>query len=180
MRIESEKRMTKAAKSIHRGVPVLSCILFLLAVCVMTAAEAQTRPDFSGTWHLSNDRSIPARKGNATLRIDHRDPSLTVETTILHGAAVPRHALQQYSTGGKVSTSTGADGDEFHTSVVWSGQSLIFSIEEHEDGRILLSKETWTLIENGAALQRVRSPLGGPADEVGKQTLIYLREGPQT
>ena len=29
-------------------------------------------------------------------------------------------------------------------------------VEEHEDGRILLAKETWTLIDNGAELQRVR------------------------
>ena len=52
--------------------------------------------------------------------------------------------MQRYTTDGKVSMSTGADGDEFHTSVVWKESSLVFSIEEHEDGRILLSRETWT------------------------------------
>ena len=67
--------------------------------------------------------------------------------------------------------STGADGDEFHTSITWSGLSLVFAVEEHEDGRILLSKETWTLLENGAVLQRVR----GRSDGGEKQTLIYTR-----
>jgi hypothetical protein len=136
---------------------------------------AQPNPDFSGTWKQSNERSMPKRMGDVTLDIDHRDPELTVETTILRGSAPARHAVQRYTTDGKVSISTGTDGDEFHTSIVWSGQSLIFSVEEHEDGRILLSKETWTLIENGAALQRVREGVNASPDGAGKQTLIYLR-----
>jgi hypothetical protein len=45
----------------------------------------------------------------------------------------------------------------------------------HEDGRIILSKETWKLIENGNALERSRERNG---DRAGKQTIIYLREAP--
>jgi hypothetical protein len=90
---------------------------------------------------------------------------------VLRSSGPPRHAVQRYSTDGKTSVSTGADGDEFHTSVTWSGPSLVFAVEEHEDGRILLSKETWILLENGAVLQRVRAPSGGGE----KQTLIYTR-----
>ena len=75
---------------------------------------------------------------------------------MLRNSGPPRHAVQRYSTDGRTSVSTGADGDEFHTSVTWSGPSLVFAVEEHEDGRIILSKETWTLIENGAALERCR------------------------
>ena len=74
--------------------------------------------------------------------------------------------------------STGADGDEFHTSIVWNRQSLVFSVEEHENGRIILSKETWTLIENGVALESCRERNGSP-DRAGKQTIIYLREPPK-
>jgi hypothetical protein len=121
-------------------------------------------PNFSGTWKQSNDRSVPARTGDVTLHVDHHDPDLTVETTILRGS---RHALQHYTTDGKMSVSTGADGDEFHTAVTWHGPALVFSIEEHEDGRIILSRETWTLIENGAALERSRELKG---------KIIYLRE----
>ena len=127
-------------------------------------------PNFSGTWKQSNDRSLPARTGDVTLHIEHHDPDLTVETTILRGS---RHALQHYTTDGKVSVSTGADGDEFHTSVVWSGQGLAFSVEEHEDGRVIFSRETWMLIDNGTALERSRERSGGE-----KQTIIYLREVP--
>jgi hypothetical protein len=149
----------------------------LLAIPMVPAGLlSQPNPDFSGTWQQSNERSSPKRMGNVTLQIQHRNPELTVETTIVRGSGATRHAVQRYTTDGKSSLSTGADGDEFHTSIVWNGQSLVFSIEEHEDGRILLSKETWTLIENGAALQRVREPVS--PDGAGKQTLIYLRQAP--
>ena len=146
-------------------------VLLLAGVMAPSGLCFQTHPDFSGICRQSNERSTPSRSGNVTLHIDQRDPDLTVETAILHDSAEPRHASQHYTTHGKPSVSTGADGDEFHTSVTWSGQSLVFSVEEHEDGRILLSHETWTLIENGNALERRR-------ERSGRQdsTIIYLRE----
>ncbi len=123
---------------------------------------------------------MPKRNGDVTLGIEYHDPDLVVETTALRSSGSPHHAVQHYTTDGKVSISTGADGDEFHTSIVWQGQSLIFSIEEHEDGRIILSKETWTLVDNGAELQRVREGVNASSDGPAKQTLIYLRQAPQT
>jgi hypothetical protein len=128
-------------------------------------------PNFSGTWKQSNERCTPKRTGDVTLQIVHRDPDLIVETTVLRSSRPPRHAVQRYSTDGKTSVSTGADGDEFHTSVTWSGPGLVFAVEEHENGRIQLSKETWTLLENGAVLQRVRDL----SDRGDQQTLIYTR-----
>jgi len=144
-----------------------------------SAICSPTNPDFSGTWKQSNERCVPPRKGDVTLRIEHRDPDLIVETTAQHGSGPSRYALQRYSTDGKATVSTGADGDEFHTSIVWNGPSLVFSVEEHEEGRILLSKETWSIIENGAVLQRVREGLNPSSDGTGRQTLIYLLEASQ-
>jgi hypothetical protein len=155
-------------------------IAALLAVAMAPPAIClQPNPDFSGTWIQSNERSIPRRMNNVTLHIEHRDPELTIETTISRGSGSPRRAVQRYTTDGKESISTGADGDEFHTSIVWKNQTAVFSIEEHEDGRILLSRETWTLLENGTALERVREPLNASPDEPGKQTIVYLRQAPQ-
>ena len=128
-------------------------------------------PNFSGTWRQSNERCIPTRTGDVTLRIDHRDPELTVETTAVRSAGPPRHAVQRYTTDGRPSVSTGADGDEFHTAIRWSGSSLVFTVEEHEDGRILLSKETWTLREDGSVLERIRTRSGSGEE----QTFVYLR-----
>jgi hypothetical protein len=137
------------------------------------AIGSPSSPNFSGRWRQSSERSIPARTGDVILQIDHRDPDMTVETTILRSPT--RHALQHYTTDGKIAISTGADGDEFHTSIVWRDQSLVFSIEEHEHGRIIHSRETWTLIENGTALERLRER-SESQDGTGKQTIIYLRE----
>jgi hypothetical protein len=131
-------------------------------------------PDFSGTWKQSNERSTPGRKGDVTLHIDYGGSQLTVETAIVSSNGAPRHALQHYTMDGKPSVSTGADGDEFHTAVTRRGPALVFSVEEHEDGRIILSQETWTLIENGGAIERRREREGGAQD-----VIIYLREAPQ-
>ncbi len=48
--------------------------------------------------------------------------------------------------------------------------SLVFTIEEHEEGRILLSKETWRLVDNGTALQRARECPDGE-----KQIFVFRR-----
>lgn len=142
------------------------CILLLLTIAGV--ARPQTAPDFSGLWKQDNDRCQPKRSGDVTLRIDQIGFQLTVETTIAHGSQNSRHALQKYTTDGNVSISTGTDGDEFHTSVARKDSSLVFSIEEHEDGRILRSTETWRLIENGATLERTRERADGE-----KQILIF-------
>jgi hypothetical protein len=149
---------------------MIRALIMSLAVVMWAQTAANFAANFFGTWKQSNERCIPKRTGDVTLRIDHRYPRLTVETTILRGSAPARHAVQSYSTDGKVSVSTGADGDEFHTSVSWRGPSLVFAVEEHEDGRILPSTETWTLIENGTVLQRVRQ-----RSDSSSETQIYLR-----
>jgi hypothetical protein len=148
-----------------------AALLLLLMTLPLPLVHAQGHPDFSGTWKLDGKRSVPPRNGDVTLVIVHHDPLLNVETTIVRGSAAPRHAMQHYSIDGKSSVSTGADGDEFHTAVIWQGQSLALTIEEHEDGRILPSKETWSLTDNGAALQRVREMPDGK-----QQTLVYVRQ----
>jgi hypothetical protein len=173
--------MRKANGLDYRGMRIrrgVLCLAMLLSISSVWASGvwAQERPNFSGLWRQDNERSQPQRKGEVTLKIEHHDPEFTVETTIVRSSGAPRHALQHSTTDGKVSVSTGADGDEFHTSIVWVGASLVLSVEEHEDGRIILSKETWTLIENGAALQRVREL----TESGDRQTLIYLRQPPQS
>jgi len=146
--------------------------LSMLLLSAMTiAAWPQTVPDFSGLWKQDNDRCQPKRSSDVTVHIEHHDPELTIETLISHGSQNARHAVQKYTTDGRISVSTGADGDEFHTSVVWKDSSLVFTIEEHEDGRILHSQETWSLVENGATLQRTRERPDGE-----KQILFYRRQ----
>jgi hypothetical protein len=139
MPIERELDMRKPQNSILLWVQI--CVGILVLSGAPVAALAQATADFSGLWKQDNDRCQPMRSGDVTLHVEHHDPEFTVETTISR-ASGPRRAVQRHTTDGRVSVSTGADGDEFHTSVVWKESSLVFSIEEHEDGRILRSKET--------------------------------------
>ena len=147
---------------------ILLCVLLFAAAVVI--ARPQGKPDFSGHWKQENDRCQPKRNGDVTLQIEHHGPELTVETSIARKDATLRHATQKYTTDGKPSVSTGADGDEFHTSIAWNESTLVFSIEEHEDGRILQSKEMWSVIEDGRTLERIREQPSGE-----RQTLIYRR-----
>src|ERR1700721_121741 len=118
----------------HRRIRICLSILFLLLTMAVTAV-AQSAPGFSGLWKQDNDRCQPKRKADITLRIEHYDPELTGEKSISRNSGNARHAVQKYTTDGMVSVSTGADGDEFHTSVVWKDASLVFSIEEQKEAQ---------------------------------------------
>ena len=160
-----------------RGVGFRSVRVFLDILLLVTAAAvtcAQGTPDFSGLWKQDNDRCQPKRNGDVTLRIEHHGPELTVERSISRNSSSSRHAVQKYTTDGKTSVSAGVDGDEFHTSVVWKDFSLVFSIEEHEDGRVLPSKETWSLSEGGATLEKIRERPNG------ERQILFFRRIPIT
>jgi hypothetical protein len=151
-----------------RSVKIFVCILLFSTATAVAWPQGTT--DFAGPWKQDNDRCRRKRSGDVTLRIEHHDPKLTVETSTSHSSGGARHAVQEYTIDGKVSVSTGADGDKFNSSVVWKDSSLVFSIEEHEDGRILQSKETWLGIEEGATLERIREHPNGE-----RQTLFFRR-----
>jgi len=157
--------------NMRRRILVVMLMVIVIAGMGVVQSPAETVTDYSGVWKQSNERCVPKRSGDVTMRIEQHGVEFTVETTMVRAVGAARHAVQRYTTDGKVSVSTGMDGDEFHTAIVWSGQNLVFSVEEHEDGKIILSKETWTLMENGTTLQRVRVGANGE-----KQIQIYLRQ----
>jgi hypothetical protein len=144
--------------------------IVLLVTCSATLF-AQSKPDLSGVWRQDDARSVPPRTGEVTLRIVHRDPELSVETTIVRAGHAKQHAVQRYTTDGKQTTSTGADGDSFVTRIVWSEGALVFSIVEHEDGHTIESSETWSLSDTGDTLKRIRRS----AKSEGSQTILYTR-----
>jgi hypothetical protein len=148
-------------------------LAMFLAVC---SALAERAPNFSGTWKLSGEQCEPKRTGDVTLLIDHHNPVLTITTRSRKASSGMHEAIQRYSTDGKVSVSTGIDGDEFHTSIVSNNDGLVFNVEEHEDGRIIISRESWTLTDGGATIRRVRDR---PASNE-KQIFIYLRQPDST
>jgi hypothetical protein len=147
---------------------IAAFFLLFMSAC-STTLFARSKPDFSGVWQQDNAHSLPARSGEVTLRIVHHDPELSVETTILRTGHAKQHAVQRYTTDGKQSTSTGADGDSFVTRIVWSEDTLIFSIVEHEDGRTIESSEIWSISDQGDTLKRVRRS----SKAEGQQVILY-------
>ena len=111
---------------------------------------------------------MPKRSGDVTLKIERHDSQLVIETT--SKGLIPRHALQRYTTDGVESTSIGADGDEYHSSVMSKDGALVFTIVEIEGGKRLKSTEVWSLIDEGSTLKRTRR-----TEKSGDQTLIYIR-----
>jgi hypothetical protein len=101
----------------------------------------------------------------------HHDPELSIETTILRSGREKQHALQRYTTDGKESTSIGADGDTFVTSIIWSEHALVFTITEHEDGHTIESSETWSINDQSGILKRVRRS----SKFKGDQVILYTR-----
>jgi hypothetical protein len=140
-------------------------LITIMALSLLTEGLAQ---DLSGVWKQSNERCVPKRSGDVTLKIERHDSQLVIET--ISKGLIPRHALQRYTTDGVESKSVGADGDEYHSSVISKDGALVFSIVEIEDGKRLTSTEIWTLIDEGRTLKRVRQ-----TEKSGDQTLIYVR-----
>jgi hypothetical protein len=154
--------------------PVYTTVLAaLLAVPALTAAlHAETHPDFSGVWKQANERCIPKQSGEATITIKQHDPQISIEMASKMGTAPVSRGEKLYTLNGKPTMMKDSEGDEVDNSVTWHDKSIVFSTDEHEDGRILHSEETWTLVENGSVLQRIRTGLKSGRT----QTLIYVKE----
>jgi len=88
----------------------------------------------------------------------------------------PRSLDLKYEIGGPELVYTGLDGDEFHTKVRWDGESLAFDTVEHERGREIVSKQTWTLADGGAVLREVKQ--SGEAGKPAESVAIYEKVEP--
>jgi hypothetical protein len=152
-------------------------VLALLAALLVAPGGLCAPPetDVSGVPGNRATRTLGASPGAATCR---RASITTIRIArwkqqLSAGPSAPRRALHHYTTDGRTSISTGTDGDEFHTSVVWNGRDLVFSIEEHEEGRVIFSHETWSVTDGGAAIEIRRERA---QDQARKQTVVYLRQ----
>lgn len=148
-----------------------SLVWLVLAISGSALLSAQSTAGYAGVWKLNNDLSEPKRNGDVTLQISFEAPELIMEVTSTRSSSPPRHSTQTLLLDGKQTTWIGADGDRFDATVERKNDSLLVSIVEHEDGRTLRSKETWTLTENGQRIARVR-------DREGKtpETFIYDKQ----
>jgi len=75
-------------------------------VCCLVLAQAQSKPNFTGTWKVNNSKSdfgpMPAPQ-SSTSKIDHKEPSLRIATTWV-GDQGERTFEFSYTTDGKENT----------------------------------------------------------------------------
>lgn len=127
----------------------------------------------SGTWQQINERCIPPPRNKAStykMTLEASGKALRVRA-IANDGHNERSLDLNYEIGGKELVYTGIDGDEYHSQVQWDGDLLVFTTVEHERGRLISSQETWTLIDSGKSLQRVKVS----ADQESKRVYVLER-----
>ena len=152
--------------------------LLILSVVLAAVASAQSHTDFSGTWKQDNSRSTlrPGSTIQYSNKVELRDQKLTV-TTIL-GANEDRKEStysREYVIGGKPSTSSDREGDQFTNTVKWDGDSLVFETGEKEKTATLTSREVWTLSPDGKTLTKKIHRTGGRGGD-SDQTFVLEKQ----
>jgi hypothetical protein len=138
--------------------------LLILSIVLAAVASSQSHPDFSGTWKQDNSRSTirPGSTIQYSNRIELRDQKVAV-TTILgaNGDRKESTYSREYVIGGRPSTLSDREGDQFTNTVKWDGDSLVFETVEKEKTATLTSREVWTLSPDGRTLTKKIHRTGG-------------------
>ena len=124
----------------------------ILLICVVVR-DAQTKPNFSGTWKLNTLDSdfgpLPAPAGRTDV-IQHDEPSLKVVTEQV-GAQGTQSDVADYVTNGRDCANRVGSRD-VKSKVFWQGSDLlIVSIVYLEDSQVN-SSSAWTLSDDGRTL----------------------------
>ena len=143
----------------------------ILAVAIASAsiltAQAQTRPNVSGTWKMNRAKSKFGGDGgpeSITIKFEQQEGSVHEWLTIA-GQQGERTVELTYKTDGKEATAV-VEGQEFKTTAKWEGDSLVIVFSDGGDGKFV---RKFTLADGGKAMTidvRRNGPSGGQADTV--------------
>lgn len=129
---------------------ILISVLILAAFA--TIATAADKPNFSGSWVLDADKSnfgpMPP-PANMTRKIDHQDPSMTVDQT--GGPQGDQSMTIKYSTDGK-ETVNSMMGNDVKTTAAWEGNALMINMKADLGGNEVKITDKWTLSDDGTVL----------------------------
>ncbi len=152
--------------------------LFLIAILPLALLQAAASPaaaDWSGHWQENNQRSVPPPRSKVhvfRMNVDLQGSSLHVHSIVNNGHG-ERELDLTYELGGKEIVYTGTDGDECHSKAQLAGDEIVFTVVEHERGRLIPFTETWTLLDGGKSLQRVK--VGSDQKEEPKSVTVLER-----
>jgi hypothetical protein len=118
-------------------------------VAAFAAAQAPIRPNFSGDWKaiMEDGNLIPPYLGE-DIKIDHREPSMTIKTT------GEKPVIFRFAADGQEHANTGKGSVKVRTTARWDADALLLNSELFEPkGQRAIAKERWTLSPDGRKLQ---------------------------
>ena len=145
----------------------------ILAGLMVTSAWGQTKPDFSGTWKAagSSDQNSHIEK------IVHQDPNLTVDlrthfvNSRLSGGTSGENT---YVIDGVEHASKDSKGVERWRTNSWEGAALVFLRISKDGYHVTVTREVWTLAEDGATLTKTRRVIN--MDGVTETKQVFERQ----
>lgn len=154
----------------------LALLIACAALAAATAAQAQTRPNFSGEWVFNRAASTlqgeSAAVEGAVIRIDHRDPAFKFQRTFqVKGQSLD--AAYEIQADGREVTAT-ARGLASRSRMEWQGSSLLLSAFVTGPRGEVTNIVRYELLDGGRVLRAVED-LGGAAP-VHHNVWIYDRK----
>jgi hypothetical protein len=149
-------------------------LTYALLVCLALANAQPGRPNFSGAWELDNAKSDFGGMGapkRVTLAITHKEPAITVRTT-MEVAQGEIQSEANYTTTGFEDTNR----DQATTTKTrgrWEPKHLVVEGYVEAQGQRLRLREQWSLADEGKTFINERL-LVLPNREV-RQKLVYTR-----
>jgi hypothetical protein len=149
-------------------------ILLLTAISGLNilAQSAQAKPDFSGTWVFSVQKSIlkVPPPSSMTLQIEQKDPQVTFARKQVYGDVSFDWKLEAVADGQKEVVQD-APGYTTHSRVYWQGTAMVVDSEiVASDGTKVTDQVTYTLADGGKLLEAVehQATVGGKGSATNK------------
>jgi len=129
------------------------------------------KPNFTGVWKRGQGAST------AVDNIEHQDSDLKIAFTSQFTAGSMGGGLSgtvSYSTDGVERTGKTSTGRQSWTTVNWQGPSLVI-LQVVKDGyRVTVTRETWTLSQDGRTLTKDRRTID--MDGVTENTQVFQKQ----
>ncbi len=147
--------------------------LFLLTVGLSALAQgSQSKPDFSGTWVFSPQKSslkVPPPT-SMTLQIEQKDPQISLVRKQLYGDQSFDWKLDA-ATDGQKEVVQDSPGYSTSSKVYWQGTALVIdSMISATDGTKISDVVTYSLEDGGKLLEGVerQTAIGGKGSAINK------------
>jgi len=149
-----------------------TCAAALMATLFCVAAMASDeKPNFTGVWKLGEGASTTVDN------IEHQDPNLKIafKSQFTAGSMAGGFSgTESYTTDGVERTSKTGSGRESWATVNWHGPSLALLRVVKDGYRVTVTRETWTLSQDGHTLTKNRRTID--MDGVTENSQVFRKQ----